>query len=64
MKKIKRLQKDKRVPNYNKRQKRNLSENKNIQLVVEPCPTGIKESVIMYFEEDENSRMCAGKKYL
>ncbi|CAG4967492.1 unnamed protein product [Parnassius apollo] len=61
-KKIKRLEKDKRVTDVHKRQKENLSGNEKIQIVVEPCATGIKENVTVYFEEDENSRMCAGKK--
>lgn len=61
-KKIKRLQTAKQVKNVDKKQKKTLSGNENGQLVVETLATGIKESVTMYFEEDENSRMCAGKK--
>lgn len=59
---IKRLQKYKRLSDVYKSHKENLSGNERVQLAVEPCATGIKENIKTFFEEDENSRMCAGKK--
>ncbi|XP_041969230.1 uncharacterized protein LOC121726069 [Aricia agestis] len=62
LKRIQRLQRDKIIRDLNKKN-HNLSiiEQKS-QLPIEPCHAEVKNIVKKYFEDDENSRMCAGKK--